>query len=83
MHSLLRAQVPSLVGELRSHKPCSVAKKKKIINYSRITQDRGQMPIIYEKTTQPFSLTSLSPRLNLKSITHLDILQAEKEFQHK
>ena len=29
MLSLLRAQVQSLVGELRSHKSCSVAQKKK------------------------------------------------------
>jgi len=28
--SLPRASVQSLVGELRSHKPCSAAKKKKI-----------------------------------------------------
>ena len=39
----VRAQVQSLVGELRSHKPCCVArkkKKKKKSNIGRVVRDR-------------------------------------------
>ena len=43
--SLLRAQVQSLVGELRSHKPCSTAKKKKSRYRGNIPQhNKGHKP---------------------------------------
>ena len=64
-----RAHVQSLMGELKSHKPCSAGKKKK--NSSLLTSHLGSDTVNWAATCGTHSSVSVASRIKIVFLTQV------------